>query len=144
MKKYVIFSALIIVLTIVIFNNKIVLRQKNNNKKHNITYKIIKSDSYNSEYATRGYYINQTDEKTVLITIASGMKNTGGYDINIENIKVDNKNVKIEVKEKEPQNNSIVNQVIKYPIVQVELSEMPKSLIIKNIDNNSSYKKINN
>ena len=142
MKKYIILLAIIIVLIIFIFNLKAILISKSNNKEQTITYNIIKSDGYNSKYKVRGYYIDALDDRKVLITISSGMKNMGGHGIDIENITIHNKNVKIEVKETEAPDNVKVLSVINYPIIQVELSEMPESLIIKNIDDNTSFKKI--
>lgn len=142
MKKFIFFSLIVIILIVVIFNiiKPVILSSKTQD--NNITYSILESSEGSSIYEEKGYYVTNKEDNKLLITIASGMKTTGGFDINIEEIKINNKDVIIFIKETQPPKNSKVNQVINYPIVQVEFSEKPESLIIKNIDNNNTYKKI--
>lgn len=146
MKKNMI-SVATILLIIIIFSKIILMttnpNTKNNDSKHDITYNILNTNKEKSIYKEKGYYIYKTEDNKVLITIAAGMKNTGGFSIDIKDIVINNKKVKIYIKETEPRKDRIVNQVISYPIVQVEFSEKPESLIIKNIDNNSIYNKVN-
>ena len=141
--KKMIFLVITILLVILIYKIKPAKFIFNTQKGYNnITYNILATDDLNSVYKERGYYITEKDNK-VLITIAAGMKNTGGFAIKINDIKINNKNVKIYIKETEPPKDSNVIQVINYPIVQVELNEKPESLLIKNIDDNSIYSKVN-
>ena len=109
-----------------------------------LTYRIISGGSdYSSEYGSRGFYVYEKSSGEVLVTVAKGACNTGGYSISISKVKIDNDNVKIYVKEKEPAYGDIVTQAFTYPIAQVEFSKMPKDISVINIDTSYEFERIN-
>ncbi|MBQ6323619.1 MAG: protease complex subunit PrcB family protein [Bacilli bacterium] len=105
-----------------------------------ISYTILESNEYASKYKTRGYYIEENAGK-VLVTIAMGEKNTGGYSISITDVEVNNNSATIYIKEKIPKDEDIVTMAFTYPIARIEFNEMPTKISVYNLDNNEEFEK---
>ena len=115
---------------------------KEDNKKDSITYKVIESIEDDSNYEEHGYYLEE--EEKVILTISSGLKNTGGYTIQIKDIKVDGNDIEILVEEENPPEDAIVTMAFTCPIVQIELSKIPDNITVQNINTNEYLKEIDN
>lgn len=97
-------------------------------KAGNHTYKILTLDEYgNLMYKDRGYYIDALEEpdSPYFIVICSGEKNTGGYDIKITDIGLQDGELLITVEESSPDPDAIVTQAITYPYTVLKLDKMP-------------------
>lgn len=108
MKKKNVIIILIAIVFIVLIKITIDLNSPGSSVKINsITYKIY--DNYNKgsfDYSKRGYYIvtYKMPNSPWFYIITMGTKSTGGYSIEISEIKIDeNNNVKIIVKENTPE-----------------------------------------
>lgn len=82
----------------------------------------------------RGYYIDMLDQPNspYYIIINSGERNTGGYDIKVVDIGVQDGEVIITVEETSPSSNDIVTQVITYPSCTVEFDKLPENFRVIN------------
>ncbi len=110
------------------------------NKKEENHY-IIKNTSEYSQYENRGYYVEKTNNGKILVTIAQGMHNTGGYNISITKVKFIDGGVQIYVDETSPELYEIVTQAFTYPIAQVEFDKMPNYITIKSNNNFENFEK---
>ena len=109
--------------------------------KNDILFKVNKTDEYNTKYKNKGYYINKQSDDKILITIALGTKNTGGYSVELDRIYTDNKGTTyIYVKEISPNNGDVVTQAFTYPTIELELNKMPTNI---KVVNNTTYEVYN-
>lgn len=106
-----------------------------------LSYHIINNKEEDSTYIKRGYYIQQLDDEKVIITIAMGMKNTGGYDISIKEVNVIEDEVQIFVQEESPFGEATM--AFTYPIVQIEFNKMPEEITIQNFNTFEEFELIN-
>ena len=105
------------------------------------TYKDLGS-SDNQEYKTRGYYVEEKDNK-VIITLAMGEKNTGGYSINLVKVNMIDDGVQIYFEENKPSEKDVVTEAFTYPITQIELEKMPKYVKAQSLDNYEELTRVN-
>ncbi len=87
------------------------------------------------DYTKRGYYINTMKMPNApwFYIISMGERNTGGYSINISDVKIDDSNnVKVIVKESGPAAGDMVTMAFTYPTVCLELNKKPNSIEITN------------
>ena len=94
-------------------------------------------NSYNSKYSKRGFYVDTENRPNApwYYTIAMGMQVTGGYGIDVEDVRIDNNNnVEIIVRETVPEPGSIVTQALTYPTCMVKFDRKPTTIIIGNTD----------
>ena len=118
----------------VLENNKIIT---------NLEYKVINNlGEYNSIYRKRGYLYNIEDD-SVIYTIAMGEKKSGGYSINVKEVKIEGNYVAIYVSEKSPGKDEIVTDALTYPIVQVKFNQFPSRINILNYDTKESFPRLN-
>ena len=110
-------------------------------------YEILNNTfDYDSKYSKRGYYIeNINNNDSVIVTIAMGMKNSGGYSIKIKNIDIinDDELVQIFVEESSPGADQIVPDVITYPYAKVKFNQKPQNLFIINDETLEEFKEVN-
>ena len=116
-----------------------IVKEKTDNTK--ITYNILNS-GYDSDYKKRGYHIDK-DNNRVVLTVASGEKNTGGYYIDVAKVVINNDTAQIFVKEVSPDKDSNVTMAFTYPVVQIEFNKMPAKMIVQNIDTKETFEQIN-
>ena len=103
-------------------------------RRERITYE------YNTEEYSRvckEYNLNDKglfyDESLDKYFITLGLKNNGGYSIDVKRINIDKKNnVSIIVKEKEPKAGDIVTMAFTCPTIELTFSEKPKSIVVSN------------
>lgn len=135
---------IIIILAIICFGiSKIIANNKDESKLanlegtiSNIDYKVYQDyDQGSMNYPKRGVYtqaLNQVDSPYWYI-IAMGEQKTGGYRIEITDIKIDkDKNVEVIVKEKAPNRKDDVTQALTYPACCLKLSGKAKTIVVKN------------
>jgi hypothetical protein len=94
-------------------------------------------NQYDSQYSVRGIYYDTLNEPNAphFYTIAMGMQNSGGYNIEIEKVNIDeNNNVEVLIKETIPSPDVMTTSAITYPICKLTLNENPKSIVFKNTD----------
>ena len=82
----------------------------------------------------RGYYVDTLDRPNApyLYIICMGEKRTGGYGLEIKEVKKIDEKVEIIVEEIEPSNGVMVSMVLTYPTIIVEFPKYQKNIIIKN------------
>ena len=112
----------------------------------NVDYKVYHGFStQNYDLTKRGYYIetyNRVDAPYFYV-ICSGTRYTGGYSIEIVDLKIDEDlNVEVVVKEEEPCDDCTVTQALTYPYVVLKLSKPANSIDIKDIFENK-FEKLN-
>ena len=113
--------------------------------KNDILFKVNKTDEYNTKYKNKGYYINKQSDDKILITIALGTKNTGGYSVELDRIYTDNKGTTyIYVKEISPNNGDVVTQAFTYPTIELELNKMPTNIKVINNTTHEVYNELKN
>jgi len=94
-------------------------------------------DYYDSNYSKRGIYYDTLNEPNApsFYTIAMGSQSSGGYNISIEEVKIDeDNNVEVIVKETKPSPDEMTTEAITYPICKLTLPKHPKSIIFKSND----------
>lgn len=106
------------------------IKQEEEQPKETEEYQIIGSQEY-SKFNTRGFVVNQVDDKT-LVTIAMGEQSTGGYNISVTKIDIKNNNVVIHVEEKYPSKDGVVTQAFSQPIVQIAFAKKPDNIVVIN------------
>lgn len=111
-------------------------------EKNSLSYRILDSNIYSNQYDQKGYYLDELSDGKVIVTIASGRKNTGGYGIEISKVNVNGTKVQIYVKEYSPEPGMIVTQALTYPIVQIEFNITPEDINIKRLDNSYEFQRI--
>ncbi len=84
----------------------------------------------------RGYYIDTLDEPNApyYYIICMGEKNTGGYSLEISEVKKVDGKVVIIVKENSPSPNDVVTQALTYPTITVEFPTQQENIVIKNTE----------
>ena len=110
----------------VLYNNKILSK---------LEYEIINApDNYNNKYSSRGYTYEIQDDKSIIYTISTGEKQSGGYSIKIQKVKIKGNSVSIYVSERVPGTDEIVTDAFTYPIAKIKFNEIPKRLKVINYD----------
>ena len=71
-----------------------------------------------------------------------GEKNTGGYDISIVKISVDERDVEIYVEETTPSKEDIVTQAFTYPVAQIVFYGKVDSVSVKSITGEEEYQEL--
>ena len=108
-----------------------------------IGYKVVSYESLGImqyKYKSRGYYVEQRADGKTVVTISSGEKPTGGYDIEVTSVNIDNSdNVSISVTESNPPSNMFTTQSLTYPAVQVVLDNEPNSIHVVEASTNYQY-----
>ena len=109
-----------------------------------IRYEIYNNTSqYDSKYSKRGYYIEKmNDTDSVILTIAMGMKNSGGYSIRINRLSIYSGYADIEVEEDSPESGQIVTQAVTYPCVKIKFDKKPNRIHIINAKSYEIFKEV--
>ena len=108
-----------------------------------LKYNILNNfDTNNARYSKRGYLLKKFRDDSVIITIAMGAKNSGGYSIEIKNVKIQKKDVYIIVTENSPGQGQTVTMDLTYPYVQIRFNRCPKILIIMNDETKEIFREI--
>lgn len=81
----------------------------------------------------KGYYFYKYNDD-YYIAIFAGKKNTGGYEISVDNIKLKDKTLEIIIKEKSPDPKLNVIQVITYPYTIIRVKGDDYKIIVKDIN----------
>lgn len=124
--------------------NEIQTSEEIGKKGNKITYKINNKSSNSSGYSERGYYVDTLNQPNApyYYIISMGEQNTGGYSIKITDVKIDeNNNVNVTVKEKEPKQGEVTTMGFTCPTCELELSEEPNSITIKDTNGNEYERK---
>ena len=111
---------------------KNIIYNKGSNAK--LTYKVLGEDQ-NSKFKNKGYAITRESDR-VIITVALGERNTGGYSINVTKVDIEGDNATIYVEEKKPYPGDTVTQAFTYPSVNIEFNKMPINISIYDSNNN--------
>ena len=112
---------------------------ENNNIISKLEYKIINNlSSYNQKYSQKGFSY-ETENDSVIYTVAMGEKTTGGYSIDVKKVKIKGNSAIIYVREKIPGENEAVTDAFTYPIVQVKFNKFPTKITVLNYDTNETY-----
>lgn len=103
----------------------------------NMKYEILGKDSYGNlmeKTKVRGYYVDQLEQLDTpyFIVIYSGKKTTGGYDVKIVDLGLNDEELIITVEETSPAKDASVTQAIDYPFCVLKLDQMPKDFKIVN------------
>ena len=87
---------------------------------------------YNSNFDKRGYYIGEAADGSgaVIVTVASGMRSSGGYGIGVDRVDIRDEEVHIYVKESGPGKDEAVTMALTYPTVRVKFNKMPKKITV--------------
>ncbi len=107
-----------------------------------VTTTTSTTEQQKPKYRERGYYVEKTD-KDYRIIIAMGERSTTGNDISIVKAEMKDDAFYIYVKETIPQSGSVVDEAYSYPYAELGIKELPKSIIVINIDNNREYPRLN-
>ena len=111
-------------------------------KKSEITSKVIGNSNYNKDYDSRGYYVNNEDNK-IIVTVAYGKRNTGGYSLEFDKAELEDDTYVIYVKENKPEMNQTVTMALTYPTLDIELNKMPNKLKVISSVTAEEYKRKN-
>lgn len=112
-------------------------KEKKEANDNSLKYEIT-SETYGTS-EKHGYYVS-ADKLTY--TVCMGMRSTGGYEIKIINVDVDNNdNVIVSLKEISPEPDAMVTQALTYPSTTITFNKEPKSIIFMNEDG-TSYREI--
>ena len=84
----------------------------------------------------RGYYIDTLNEPNApyYYIICMGEKSTGGYSLEINEVRKVDEKVEIIVKENVPPAGEVVTQAFTYPTITVEFPTQQKDIVIKNTE----------
>jgi len=119
---------------------------KNYTEKEKLGYSINNElSNTDSQFKERGIYYDTYNRPDAphIFTIASGMKNSGGYAIKIDKVNIDNLgNIEVIVKEMSPNKENNVTASLIYPICQITFKTYPENIIFKT-ENNEILKNIN-
>lgn len=108
-----------------------------------LEYKIINNlGQYNGIFRRRGYLYN-IEGDSVIYTIAMGEKTSGGYSIEVKEVKIKGDSATIYVTEKSPGKEDIVTDALTYPIVQVKFNKFPSSIEVISYDSGESFPSLN-
>ena len=72
-----------------------------------------------------------------------GQMYSGGYSINIKEVKTEGDIATIYVEEKSPGKDEIVTDALTYPIIQVKFYQIPSRIKILNYDTGESFSRLN-
>ena len=101
-----------------------------------ITYEIHNNYKQGSfDYSKRGYYVDtyKMPNSPWFYIITMGKQNSGGYSIEISEVKIDkNNNAEVIVKETSPKSGETVTMALTYPAECLELNKKPNSIRIIN------------
>ena len=104
-----------------------------------IMHKIIKSNPY--YYSIKGYYLDKDDNNEDILIVSMGMQSTGGHSISIEKVDTSDSDIlKVYVKESNPEGSAAT--VITCPTTSMVLKNIPKEIIVQEINNNDNYRRI--
>ena len=109
--------------------------------KETIGYKIVDVDDH-CGYEERGYYLENTEDGKLLVTISMGEQSTGGFLINIFKINIVADEAIIYVEEVEPPKDAIVTMALTTPGVKVLFDKPLKIALVQNIDTKYEFKEI--
>lgn len=107
-------------------------------------YEILNNTSdYDSKYSKRGYYFEEVNN-SVILTIAMGMKKSGGYSIKIKNVKIgiESDYGSISVEEASPGAEQPVTEAITYPCAKIKFSKKIHYLVIINDETNEVFHEV--
>ena len=108
-----------------------------------LEYKIINNlGQYNGIFRRRGY-LYKIEGDSVIYTIAMGEKTSGGYSIEVKEVKIKGDSATIYVTEKSPGKEDIVTDALTYPIVQVKFNKFPSSIEVISYDSGESFPSLN-
>ena len=95
-------------------------------------FEILKEYSFPLMVKERGYYVDTLDEPNApyFIVICAGEKNTGGYDIKIIDIGLQDGELWITVEETSPAPGDMVTQAFTYPYCVLKLNKMPPKFYV--------------
>ena len=104
-----------------------------------LEYKIINNlGQYNGIFRRRGY-LYKIEGDSVIYTIAMGEKTSGGYSIEVKEVKIKGDSATIYVTEKSPGKEDIVTDALTYPIVQVKFNKFPSSIKVISYDSGEIF-----
>lgn len=106
-----------------------------------IGYKVVAKQEYSDIYE-RGYYVKEQKDGTQLVTIAMGKKNTGGYEINVLKVNINDDTALIYVEETSPSDKDVVTMALTAPYVQIQFDKPLTIAIVQNIDTGYEFEKI--
>ena len=92
----------------------------------NITYEIIEEDSY-CEIVNKSFKYNKN---TNIVEIYLGEKNTGGYEIKIDNIKYRYNIMTITISEVSPPSGSMVTDAFTQPCIKIKPSLKANKVVV--------------
>ena len=108
-----------------------------------LEYKIINNlGQYNGIFRRRGY-LYKIEGDSVIYTIAMGEKTSGGYSIEVKEVKIKGDSATIYVTEKSPGKEDIVTNALTYPIVQVKFNKFPSSIEVISYDSGEIFPSLN-
>lgn len=99
---------------------------KNTNINKNITYEIIEEDSY-CDIVNKSFKYNKN---TNIVEIYLGEKNTGGYEIKIDNIKYRYNIMTITISEVSPPSGSMVTDAFTQPCIKIKPSLKANKVVV--------------
>lgn len=99
---------------------------KNTNINKNITYEIIEEDSY-CDIVNKSFKYNKN---TNIVEIYLGEKNTGGYEIKIDNIKYRYNIMTITISEVSPPSGSMVTEAFTQPCIKIKPSLKANKVVV--------------
>ena len=79
------------------------------------------------QYNERGYYYEKEND-TLICTIAMGKKQSGGYHIEIQKVKIKGNSVTIYVNEIIPKPGDLITAAITYPIAKIKFNKEPDEI----------------
>lgn len=143
MKKRMILVILVVVICILLIKVAIDLKNPGSSVQiatgkvtDSITYEIHNNYNQGSfDYSKRGYYVDtyKMPNSPWFYIITMGKQNSGGYSIEISEVKIDkNNNAEVIVKETSPKSGETVTMALTYPAVCLELNKKPNSIRIIN------------
>lgn len=81
------------------------------------------------EYRSKGYQINTDGGKTYL-TVGLGERPSGGYTVEISNVKIEGGKITLDVQETAPAADAITTQSLTYPSATIEVSRKPDEVVL--------------
>ena len=100
-----------------------------------------RNEFYLRKYNERGYYYEKVND-TLICTIAMGKKQSGGYYIEIQKVKIKGNSVTIYVNEIVPKSGDTVTAAITYPIAKIKFNKEPDEIEVINNETGEIFKRI--
>ncbi|QUH22072.1 protease complex subunit PrcB family protein [Alkaliphilus sp. B6464] len=91
-------------------------------------------DSISQMSKEKGYTFFELENNEYVVAIASGEKDSGGYDIKVEKAEEKTGIVEITVKETAPDKDAVVTEVITYPVTVFKIKDMTAAFEVKNTE----------